>query len=81
MKEHIDKEWIGREVSHEFIEYMKGKPEADPCGEKGEYHTFVTGGPIFKGNIEITDSEVIERNGFWLLDIKDYKVNKLPLAV
>jgi uncharacterized protein (TIGR00290 family) len=81
MKEHIDKEWIGKTVSHEFIEYMKGKPEADPCGEKGEYHTFVTGGPIFNGNIEITDSEVIERNGFWLLDIKDYKVNKLPLAV
>lgn len=76
MKEFIDKEWIGRELDREFVEHMKGKPGADPCGEKGEYHTFVTGGPIFKGSIEIKEQEVIERNGFWLLDIKDYEVRQ-----
>lgn len=80
MKEHIGKEWIGRAIDLEFIEYMKEKPDSDICGERGEYHTFVAGGPMFKGNIEITESEVIERDGFWLLDIKNYVVKKPPLA-
>ncbi|MEJ2325045.1 MAG: diphthine--ammonia ligase [Nitrospirota bacterium] len=80
MKEHIGREWIGGKLDRDFIEYMKGRPGADPCGERGEYHTFVTGGPIFGGRIEITEREVIERNGFWLLDIKGYKVERPPLA-
>jgi uncharacterized protein (TIGR00290 family) len=81
MREHVEKEWIGKTVDMDFIEHMKGRPGADPCGERGEFHTFVTGGPIFNGSIEITDSEVIERQGFWMLDIKDYEVNKLSLTV
>lgn len=80
MKEYIGREWIGRKLDREFVEYIKGRPGADPCGERGEYHTFVTGGPIFEGRIEITEQEVIERDGFWLLDIKDYKVERPPLA-
>ena len=80
MQEHIGREWIGKTVNGDFIEYMKGKPQADVCGEKGEYHTFVTGGPLFNGSIEITESEVIERSGFWLLDIKSYEVVKPSLT-
>jgi uncharacterized protein (TIGR00290 family) len=70
----IDKEWIGRPVSRDFLEYMKSKPDLDICGENGEYHTFVTGGPLFHGRIEITGKEVISRDGFWFLDIQDYTV-------
>lgn len=81
MKEHVEREWIGRKLDREFVEYMKGRSGADPCGERGEYHTFVTGGPIFGGRIEITEKEVVERDGFWLLDIRDYKVKRPPLAV
>ncbi|MGE5173128.1 MAG: ATP-binding protein, partial [Betaproteobacteria bacterium] len=46
----------------------------DVCGESGEFHTFVTAGPLFKGRIEITDSAVTSRNGFWFLDVRDYNV-------
>ncbi|MCG2722533.1 MAG: diphthine--ammonia ligase [Thermodesulfovibrionales bacterium] len=70
----IDKEWIGRWVDENFMEYLKTKPDVDICGERGEYHTFVLGGPLFKGSIKITEKEVINRNGYWFLDIKDYKV-------
>lgn len=70
----IDKEWIGMPVDMNFVRYLKTKPEVDICGEKGEYHTFVVSGPLFKGEIEITDKEVISRNGYWFLDIGDYKV-------
>lgn len=73
-KKFIGKEWIGRKVNGEFLEYLKTKPEVDICGENGEYHTFVVGGPLFKGRIDITESQVIERNGYWFLDIKDFKV-------
>lgn len=73
--EFIDKEWIGKTVDKEFITYLKSKPEVDVCGENGEYHTFVVSGPMFKGTIDITESEVIERSGYWFLDIKDFRVS------
>ncbi|MEF9438174.1 MAG: hypothetical protein L0922_05365 [Candidatus Mariimomonas ferrooxydans] len=48
----------------------------DICGEKGEYHTFVVGGPLFKRRIDITESEVIQRNGYLFLNIKNFKMIK-----
>jgi len=70
----IDREWIGKTVDHAFIEYLEKRPDVDPCGERGEYHTLVVGGPLFKGSIEITSSEVVERNGYRFLDVKTYQV-------
>ena len=69
----IDKRFIGRKMDGEFIEYLKSK-NLDICGESGEFHTFVTGGPLFRGRIEITDADVTSRQGFWFLDVRDYKV-------
>src|SRR4030066_939206 len=60
-KKFISKEWIGSKIDKGFLEYLKTKPEVDICGENGEYHTFVVGGPLFKGRINIKESEVIER--------------------
>ncbi len=72
-QELIDKEWIGRKIDHAFIGYLKTKG-LDTCGENGEFHTFVTASPLFKGRIEITDSIVTSRDGFWFIDIRDYRV-------
>jgi len=69
----INKEWIGQPLNTDFMEYLRAS-NLDICGENGEYHTFVTCGPLFRGRIEITEKEVISRNGYWFLDIKDYKV-------
>jgi uncharacterized protein (TIGR00290 family) len=71
----IDKKWIGRKMDMEFIAYLK-EQGLDICGENGEFHTFVTGGPLFKGKIDITRSEVVARDGFWFLDVKDYSVKR-----
>ena len=73
-KKFISKEWIGSKIDKGFLEYLKTKPEVDICGENGEYHTFVVGGPLFKGRINIKESEVIERDGYWFLDIKKFEV-------
>ncbi len=44
-------------------------PEVDPCGENGEFHTFVTGGPMFENPIAVLAGEVVERDGFVFADL------------
>lgn len=74
--ELFDKEFIGRVVDKNFLEELKRK-NICPCGENGEFHTFVIDGPIFKKRIEITKSQTILKEGFWkywFLDIQEYKI-------
>jgi diphthine-ammonia ligase len=40
-----------------------------PCGENGEYHTFVTDGPIFRKALKVTQGERKERDNIWLWEI------------
>ena len=46
--ELLGMEWLGREVNKEFYNDLLKLGTVDPCGERGEYHTFVTDGPLFK---------------------------------
>ncbi|HTQ05008.1 MAG TPA: hypothetical protein VMI54_14185 [Polyangiaceae bacterium] len=41
----------------------------DPCGENGEFHTFVTDGPMFRRPIAVRAGEVVERDGFVFADV------------
>lgn len=55
----LDKSFCGREVDLEFI---KSLPEnVDPCGENGEFHTFVYDGPNFKEPIKFKVGAIIEK--------------------
>lgn len=69
----IGREWVGRRVDIEFIEYLKDKG-IDIYGENGEYHTLVVDGPIFNNKIEITQSRTINRDGYWFLDTPGYRL-------
>jgi diphthine-ammonia ligase len=40
-----------------------------PCGESGEYHTFVTAGPIFRRALNVTKNEKEGRDNMWFLEI------------
>ena len=42
---------------------------ADPCGERGEFHTFVWDAPNFKAPIEVRPGEIVERDGFFFADL------------
>jgi uncharacterized protein (TIGR00290 family) len=42
---------------------------ADPCGERGEFHTFVWAGPMFAEQVPILPGEVVERGGFVFADL------------
>jgi diphthamide synthase (EF-2-diphthine--ammonia ligase) len=41
----------------------------DPCGERGEFHSFCYAGPMFDRPIAITTGEVVERDGFVFADL------------
>lgn len=48
----LDEIWLGRKVDLGFLELCK-RLNISPCGERGEYHTFATGGPLFKNCLKI----------------------------
>jgi uncharacterized protein (TIGR00290 family) len=58
-EQYLDKSFCGRIIDGSFLEDLpKG---VDPCGENGEYHSFVFDGPIFKWPVTFQKGEVIYR--------------------
>jgi diphthamide synthase (EF-2-diphthine--ammonia ligase) len=41
----------------------------DPCGERGEFHTFVANGPGFTQPLAVTIGEIVRRDGFVFADL------------
>ena len=44
-------------------------PSVDPCGENGEFHTFVYAGPMFRRPIKYTVRDTVERDGLYFTDL------------
>ena len=42
----------------------------DPCGENGEFHTFVYDGPMFRWPVPVAVGEIVERDGFVFADLQ-----------
>ncbi|KAF0134969.1 MAG: hypothetical protein FD145_350 [Candidatus Saganbacteria bacterium] len=63
------KEWLGRKVDKKFLADLKKLP-VTPCGELGEYHTFVIDGPLFRKPVEISYGKTVLRRGYWFLDLE-----------
>ena len=62
-------EWLGRIVDSRFVSDLSNLTDVDMAGEKGEYHTLVMSGPIFKKEIRIVQSENIVQAERSVLDI------------
>ena len=63
----LAKSFAGRELDSSFFRDL---PEGvDPCGENGEFHTFVFAGPIFRGPVPVRRGEVVERDSFVFCDL------------
>ena len=41
----------------------------DPCGERGEFHTCVTAGPMFSADLRLSVGDIVEREGFVFADL------------
>ncbi|MCM8787481.1 MAG: diphthine--ammonia ligase [Candidatus Omnitrophica bacterium] len=66
----LGKEWLGRIIDRGFIKDIKRHDDVDICGEKGEYHSFVYDGPIFKEPVKFTVGKKILKDGYWFLELK-----------
>ncbi len=63
----LDPSFAGRELDESFFRDLP--PQADPCGENGEFHTFVFDGPIFQSPIPVRAGDVVNRDGFVFCDL------------
>lgn len=59
--------FVGRLFDAELLESLP--TGVDPCGERGEFHTFAFDGPGFSSPIEVQLGEVVERDGFVFCDV------------
>ena len=64
----LDASWLGTELSDDAIDRLVGLG-VDPCGENGEYHTFVTHSPSFAQAVPIETGEVVQVRGYWAVDL------------
>lgn len=71
----LTKDDLGRRIDHAWLKRIEGlRTEAKGvpityCGENGEYHSFVYGGPFFKSDITIRLGTTVRKDSHWLLDV------------
>lgn len=63
----LDRSFAGRELDDSFFRDLP--PSVDPCGENGEFHTFVFDGPIFRESLAVRRGEIVERDSFVYCDL------------
>ncbi len=79
-EKYLGKEFLGKKISAELLAQLPAN--VDPCGENGEFHTFVYNAPFFSSPIPITTGEIVHKTysptgtdditwdtGFWFLDV------------
>jgi uncharacterized protein (TIGR00290 family) len=59
--------FAGRRFDAAFLRDLP--PDVDPCGERGEFHTCVTGGPMFREPLDVSAGAVVRRDGFVFADV------------
>ncbi len=60
-------EFAGRELDADLLAALP--PTVDPCGERGEFHTFCRDAPAFAAPIPVALGAVSEHDGFWFADL------------
>jgi len=79
-EKYLGKEFLGKRIGREFLDNLP--PDVDPCGENGEFHTFVFNAPFFSSPIPIITGETVHKSyspggdeskgwdtGFYFLDV------------
>jgi uncharacterized protein (TIGR00290 family) len=63
----LDRRFAGREFDAALLGELPAT--IDPCGERGEFHTFAYAGPMFRCPVNIESGVVVERDGFTFADV------------
>ena len=64
----LEETFLGKVLDKDLVRQIS-KFDSHPCGENGEYHTFVTDGPIFRKALKVTRGERKRRDNIWLWEI------------
>ncbi len=65
--EKLDRAFVGREFDEELLAALP--EEVDPCGERGEFHSFVYEGPMLKAVVPVSVGETVVRGQFVFADL------------
>ncbi len=60
--------FVGRQFDEQFLADLPAG--VDPCGERGEFHTFCRRCTEFTQDVPVTMGEVVERDGYWFADLR-----------
>jgi diphthamide synthase (EF-2-diphthine--ammonia ligase) len=63
----VDRAFAGRDYDQALLDSLP--MSVDPCGENGEFHTFVYDAPVFSTPIAVRSGEIVERDGFVFADV------------
>ena len=63
----LDQSFAGRVIDEAFLSSLPW--QVDPCGENGEFHSFVFDGPIFTEAVKFCIGDTVLREGFWFCDL------------
>ncbi len=63
----LDASFAGRRFDEALLRSLPAG--IDPCGENGEFHTFVSAGPMFRAPIPVNVGEIVQRDGFAFADL------------
>jgi len=63
----LPERFAGRELDAALLDELPAA--VDPCGERGEFHTFCYAGPMFRAPIPIRVGDVVSRDGFCFADV------------
>lgn len=66
--ECLDASWLGRPLSLAVVDELAARG-LDPAGERGEYHSVVTGCPLFQSPLEVSHGERVHHRGCWAIDL------------
>lgn len=69
----VDRSFVGRDFNAEFVRDLPRG--VDPCGENGEFHTFVYDAPVFANPIEVRTGQIVDRDGFVFADMVSDALN------
>ena len=64
-------EFAGRRFDADLLSELPAG--VDPCGENGEFHTFVWDGPGFRSPVDVEIGQIVERDGFVFCDLSEPK--------
>jgi uncharacterized protein (TIGR00290 family) len=64
---HLDRSFAGRQFDRSLLADLPAG--VDPCGERGEFHSFAYDGPMFNRPLGVTPGEIVDRDGFVFADL------------